>query len=127
MPRLNSKPLNSRLGLRHRGTFARNGPSARPGGRVRRRVPRGDQRRPAGESYVEHLRETLEILARGAGGTDPGVLVAGVLHDPPPAAKRAAYYAETVTYLLPLAARHPWYEQWYARWRDRHADALGAG
>ena len=154
----------------------------------------GDQRRPAGEPYVEHLLETVDILVDGAGVTDRAVLVAGVLHDvvedtgtsllevreefgedvaglvawvtkPDPGpgesreaarlrylrslasapervvwlkladrisnvqrlethprpAKRASYYAETVTHLLPLAAGHPWYEGWYATWREAHA------
>ena len=41
----------------------------------------GDQRRPTGAPYTEHLLEALEVLARGAGVTDPGVLCAAVLHD----------------------------------------------
>jgi (p)ppGpp synthase/HD superfamily hydrolase len=154
----------------------------------------GDQRRPAGEPYVEHLLETVDVLVNGPGITDPDVLVAGVLHDVvedtatgldevraafgadvaelvgwvtkpaadsgasrdaylrslagaperavllkladrlsnvqrlethPRPAKRASYYAETVTYFLPLAARHAWYERWYGAWRDRHAGLLG--
>ena len=41
----------------------------------------GDQQRPTGVPYLEHLLETLEVLVRGAGSTDPDVLAAGVLHD----------------------------------------------
>lgn len=41
----------------------------------------GDQRRPTGVPYLEHLLETLEVLVAGAGVTDPAVLVAAVLHD----------------------------------------------
>ena len=41
----------------------------------------GGQRRPAGEPYVEHLLETVDILVDGAGVTDRDVLVAAVLHD----------------------------------------------
>ncbi|MEU8434588.1 HD domain-containing protein [Streptomyces sp. NPDC029216] len=41
----------------------------------------GDQRRPAGEPYLEHLLEVVEILVRGAGVRDEDLLVAGVLHD----------------------------------------------
>jgi guanosine-3',5'-bis(diphosphate) 3'-pyrophosphohydrolase len=41
----------------------------------------GDQRRPTGAPYTEHLLETLEVLARGAGVTDPDLLCAAVLHD----------------------------------------------
>jgi len=65
----------------------------------------GDQRRPAGQPYVEHSLETLEALADGAGVTDPGCTRGRGCCT---AAQRAAYYAETVTCLLPLAAWHPW-------------------
>ncbi len=41
----------------------------------------GDQKRPTGAPYVEHLLEALEILVSGAGVTDPDVLCAAVLHD----------------------------------------------
>ena len=41
----------------------------------------GDQRRPTGAPYLEHLLETLEVLACGAGVTDPDLLRAAVLHD----------------------------------------------
>src|SRR5215475_13598926 len=41
----------------------------------------GDQRRPTGAPYLEHLLEALEFLVRGAGVTDPDVLCAAVLHD----------------------------------------------
>lgn len=41
----------------------------------------GDQKRPAGEPYVEHLREATAFLAYGANVTDPALLHAAVLHD----------------------------------------------
>jgi guanosine-3',5'-bis(diphosphate) 3'-pyrophosphohydrolase len=41
----------------------------------------GEQRRATGAPYTEHLLETLEVLVRGAGVTDTGVLAAAVLHD----------------------------------------------
>ncbi|GAA3945686.1 hypothetical protein GCM10023085_29750 [Actinomadura viridis] len=155
----------------------------------------GEQRRPTGVPYVEHLLEALEVLVRGAGETGTEVLSAALLHDvvedtgatvgdvearfgprvaelvdwvskPPVAAggrqaKRAAkaaylrrlrdapreaivvkladrvsnvqrleqmppdfqrrYYAETVTYILPLAEGHPWFAAWYEDWRRRYA------
>jgi (p)ppGpp synthase/HD superfamily hydrolase len=28
------------------------------------------------------------------------------------------YYAETVTYIVPLAEPHPWFAAWYAEWRE---------
>jgi (p)ppGpp synthase/HD superfamily hydrolase len=40
-----------------------------------------DQTRPAGEPYLEHLLETLDVLVEGVGLTDPDVLCAAVLHD----------------------------------------------
>jgi GTP pyrophosphokinase len=41
----------------------------------------GDQRRPTGAPYLEHLLEALEVLVRGAGVTYQAVLCAAVLHD----------------------------------------------
>src|ERR1700759_3506873 len=41
----------------------------------------GDQRRPTGVHYAEHLLEALEFLVLGAGVRDPDVLCAAVLHD----------------------------------------------
>ncbi|MCX4450839.1 HD domain-containing protein [Streptomyces sp. NBC_01789] len=41
----------------------------------------GGQKRPAGEPYVEHLLEVVEILVSGAGVRDEDLLVAAVLHD----------------------------------------------
>ena len=154
----------------------------------------GDQTRPTGAPYAEHLLEALEVLVRGAGVTDPGILQAAVLHDvvedtpctiedvrlafgdrvaemvgwvtkPDPAegADRAAakeaylsrlrdapddavvvkladrvsnvqtlrnlrlpkqrqYYAETVAYIMPLAAQREWWADWYSSWQRAHRD-----
>src|ERR1700748_1075350 len=41
----------------------------------------GDQKRPTGAPYLEHLLEALEVLVRGAEVTDQDVLCAAVLHD----------------------------------------------
>ncbi|HEX6528148.1 MAG TPA: HD domain-containing protein [Streptosporangiaceae bacterium] len=41
----------------------------------------GDQRRPTGAPYLEHLLEALEVLVKGAAVRDPDVLCAAVLHD----------------------------------------------
>lgn len=142
----------------------------------------GDQRRPAGEPYVEHLLEVVTVLVDGVGVTDVDVLRAGVLHDVvedtecelgevrerfgarvaelvgwvtkgddreaylarlkdapedaltikladrlsnvqrlgthPRAAKQQSYYRETVRTIVPLAQAFPWFEEWYARWRE---------
>lgn len=154
----------------------------------------GDQRRPTGAPYLEHLLEALEVLVLGAGITDQAVLTAAVLHDvvedtsrtnaqiarrfgpkvaelvgwvtipePRPAEDRwtvkqaslrrlaqaprdailvkladrvsnvqtlrsltkdrqRSYYAQTVTYILPLAAAEPWFRAWYQDWQAEHAD-----
>lgn len=41
----------------------------------------GDQRRPTGAPYLEHLLEALQVLVTGAGVTHRDVLCAAVLHD----------------------------------------------
>jgi (p)ppGpp synthase/HD superfamily hydrolase len=154
----------------------------------------GDQTRPTGAPYAEHLLEALEVLVRGAGVTDPEILQAAVLHDvvedtpcslddvrlafggrvaelvgwvtkPEPAAgvdrkaakeaylsrlqdapddavqvkladrvsnvqtlrnlglpKQRQYYAETVRYIMPLAAQRQWWAEWYASWQRAHRD-----
>jgi (p)ppGpp synthase/HD superfamily hydrolase len=41
----------------------------------------GDQRRPAGEPYVEHLLEALQVLVDAVGVRDGDTLCAAVLHD----------------------------------------------
>lgn len=154
----------------------------------------GDQRRPTGVPYLEHLLEALEVLVAGAGVTSPDVLTAAVLHDvvedtscttaqiaelfgpavaelvgwvtipepapgedrkavkeaslrrlagaPPDAIavkladrisnvqtlrnlapnRQRAYFAQTVRYIIPLAAGQPWFAAWYRDWRAEHAD-----
>jgi len=41
----------------------------------------GDQTRPAGEPYIEHLLEATHVLVEAVGVTDVDVLRAAVLHD----------------------------------------------
>lgn len=154
----------------------------------------GDQKRPTGTPYIEHLLESLEVLVRGAQVTDPDVLCAAVLHDVVedtsctiagvraafgdrvanmvawvtkpdveddvdakavkeaylkrladapddailvkladrasnvqtlrnlPLAKQREYYAQTRTYILPLAASRGWWAVWYASWEEAHSD-----
>jgi guanosine-3',5'-bis(diphosphate) 3'-pyrophosphohydrolase len=154
----------------------------------------GDQTRPTGAPYAEHLLEALEVLVRGPGVTDPDILQAAVLHDvledtpctiddvrrefgarvaglvawvtkpaledgsdrraakeaylahlkdaPDDAVlvkladrasnvqtlrnlglpKQRQYYAETVTYIMPLAAQREWWADWYSSWQRAHRD-----
>jgi (p)ppGpp synthase/HD superfamily hydrolase len=154
----------------------------------------GDQKRPTGVPYAEHLLEALEFLVRGAKIADPDVLCAAVLHDvvedtpctlddvrgafgaqvavlvgwvtkPEPAdeadkkkakeaylaalagapedailvkladrasnvqtlrnlglARQREYYAQTVRYIMPLAASRGWWAVWYASWQEAHLD-----
>lgn len=154
----------------------------------------GDQRRPTGAPYAEHLLEALEVLVRGAGVSDPDVLCAAVLHDVVedtpctvadvraafgdrvadmvawvtkpepddladakpakeaylkrlagapddaivvkladrasnvqtlrnlPLPKQRDYYAQTVRFILPLAASRGWWGIWYASWQEAHRD-----
>jgi GTP pyrophosphokinase len=156
----------------------------------------GDQQRPTGAPYVEHLLEALEVLVHGAGVTDPDVLRAAVLHDvvedtpctiagvraafgdrvadlvgwvtipeveagadkkavkeaylerladaPDDAIlvkladrasnvqtlrnlalpKQREYYAQTVKYIVPLAASRGWWALWYASWEELHRDLV---
>jgi GTP pyrophosphokinase len=155
----------------------------------------GEQKRPTGAPYVEHLLEALEVLVRGAGVTDRDVLCAAVLHDvvedtpctiagvraafgdrvaelvgwvtKPEAGdadkkavkeaylkglaeapedailvkladrvsnvqtlrnlalpKQREYYAQTVRYVVPLAASRGWWALWYASWEEVHRDLV---
>jgi len=158
----------------------------------------GEQKRPTGAPYLEHLLEALEVLVRGARIYDADILCAAVLHDvvedtpctladvgrgfgphvaelvqwvtipePGPGEDKATvkeaylrrlrnapldaktvkladrasnvqtlrnlrpekqrqYYAQTVTYILPLADQAgPWFSRWFAAWQAEFAD-LGA-
>lgn len=162
------------------------------------RLRHGDQRRPAGEPYLEHLLEAASVLVEAIGVTDPDILRAAVLHDVvedtdctldevrdrfgdrvavlvdwvtkpprdegltreqvraaylerlrgapddailvkladrlsnvqrldthPRREKAAAYYAETVRSVLPLAERDPWFRAWFASWRVEFAPLAG--
>lgn len=40
-----------------------------------------DQTRPAGQPYVEHLLEVVDVLVNGPQQTDPDLLAAALLHD----------------------------------------------
>jgi len=40
-------------------------------------------------------------------------------------AKQRSYYAQTVTYVLPIAKDFPWFAGWYATWQQAHQDLAG--
>ncbi len=48
------------------------------------------------------------------------------LRNLPPDQQRA-YYAQTVTHIVPLAAREPWFAAWYAGWQADLADLAEPG
>ncbi len=71
-----------------------------------------------------------EAYLRGLAAAPPDALLVKLadrasnvqtLRNLPPARQRA-YYAQTVTYIVPLAARVPWFARWYAQWQDEFAD-----
>jgi GTP pyrophosphokinase len=37
-------------------------------------------------------------------------------------ARQREYYAQTVRYIVPLAASRPWWALWYASWQEAHLD-----
>ena len=36
--------------------------------------------------------------------------------------KQREYYAQTVRYIMPLAAARAWWAEWYASWQEAHRD-----
>ncbi len=43
-----------------------------------------------------------------------------------PPARQRSYYAQTVTFIVPLASRLPWFARWYAGWQADFADLAAA-
>lgn len=89
----------------------------------------GDQRRPAGEPYVEHLREATAFLAYGAGATDRTVLTAAVLHDVVedtscPLATVRADFGDEVATLVDWVTKSDDREAYLTRLRTAPTDAL---
>ena len=74
------------------------------------------------ERYLRRLRDAppdaiLVKLADRASNVQ-------TLRNLPPDRQRA-YYAQTVAYLVPLAAPEPWFAAWYADWQAGMADLAG--
>jgi (p)ppGpp synthase/HD superfamily hydrolase len=69
-------------------------------------------------------------LSRLAGAPDDAILVkladrasnVQTLRNLPSAAKQREYYAQTVRYIMPLAASRGWWDVWYASWQEVHRD-----
>ncbi len=92
--------------------------AARVGGAVRFAIDwHGDQRRPTGAPYLDHLLEAREVLVRGAGVMDADVLCAAVLHD---------VVEDTPCRLSPTSSRWPGrtrgFARWYVAWQRDFAD-----
>lgn len=43
-----------------------------------------------------------------------------------PLPRQRAYYAQTVTFIVPLSEVDPWFARWYAEWREDFADLAAA-
>src|SRR6266536_4542236 len=89
----------------------------------------GDQRRPAGEPYVEHLREATAFLAYGAEVTTHPVLTAAVLHDvvedtPCELSMVRAEFGDEVATLVDWVTKSDDREAYLTRLRSAPADAL---
>ncbi|QXJ22051.1 bifunctional (p)ppGpp synthetase/guanosine-3',5'-bis(diphosphate) 3'-pyrophosphohydrolase [Actinomadura graeca] len=80
--------------------------------------PRRQARRAARSAYLRRLRDAPReaILVK----LSDRVSNVQRLDQMPPDFQRR-YYAETVTYILPLAEGEPWFAAWFASWRERFA------
>lgn len=79
----------------------------------------GADRKAAKESYLKSLRDApddavLVKLADRASNVQ-------TLRNLSPARQRE-YYAQTVTYIIPLAESRDWWDGWYATWQAEHRD-----
>ncbi|TDV40681.1 HD domain-containing protein [Actinophytocola oryzae] len=89
----------------------------------------GDQRRPAGEPYVEHLREATAFLAYGAGVASRPALTAAVLHDvvedtPCTLATVRSTFGEEVATLVDWVTKSGDREAYLTRLRSAPTEAL---
>jgi GTP pyrophosphokinase len=75
-------------------------------------------KRAASAAYLRRLREAPRPAIR-VKLADRVSNVQRLFQMPPEFQRR--YYAETVTYLLPLAAEEPFFEPWYDSWRHEFA------
>lgn len=83
----------------------------------------GQDRAAAKEAYLQGLRNAprdavLVKLADRASNVQ-------ALRNLPPARQRS-YYAQTVRFIVPLAAAEPWFAAWYEDWQREFADLESA-
>jgi guanosine-3',5'-bis(diphosphate) 3'-pyrophosphohydrolase len=81
--------------------------------------PAGGDRTAAKEAYLTRLQDAPDdaIVVKLA---DRVSNVQTLRNLRPP--KQRQYYAETVRYIIPLAAQRQWWAQWYASWQQAHRD-----
>jgi (p)ppGpp synthase/HD superfamily hydrolase len=79
----------------------------------------GCDRRAAKEAYLGRLRDAPDdaVLVKLADRAS-NVQTLRNLGLP----KQRQYYAETVRYIMPLAAQREWWADWYANWQQAHRD-----
>jgi guanosine-3',5'-bis(diphosphate) 3'-pyrophosphohydrolase len=79
----------------------------------------GEDSSAAREAYLRRLRDAPRdaVLVKLADRMSN----VQTLRNLPPDRQRA-YYAQTVTYIVPLAAGEPWFADWYAAWQAEFAD-----
>jgi guanosine-3',5'-bis(diphosphate) 3'-pyrophosphohydrolase len=79
----------------------------------------GEDSSAAREAYLRGLRDAPRdaVLVKLADRMSN----VQTLRNLPPDRQRA-YYAQTVTYIIPLAAGEPWFAAWYADWQAEFAD-----
>jgi (p)ppGpp synthase/HD superfamily hydrolase len=84
--------------------------------------PVGDDRAASRKAYLDHLADasprvlTLKLSDRLSNVQK--------LDTHPRPVKQASYYAETVTYIVPLAATLPWFANWFDEWKQHYAHLI---
>jgi guanosine-3',5'-bis(diphosphate) 3'-pyrophosphohydrolase len=83
----------------------------------------GEDSSTAREAYLRGLRDAPRdaVLVKLADRMSN----VQTLRNLPPDRQRA-YYTQTVTYIIPLAAGEPWFAAWYAGWQAEFADLAGS-
>jgi guanosine-3',5'-bis(diphosphate) 3'-pyrophosphohydrolase len=79
----------------------------------------GTDRKTAKNAYLSHLKEAPDdaIVVKLADRAS-NVQTLRNLGLP----KQREYYAQTVAYIMPLAASRAWWADWYAAWQEAHRD-----